>query len=46
MNNKIYFNKPYVSINDLKYVKQVFEKNKFADGDFQRACDDLQRQSY
>ena len=41
MNNKIYFNKPYVSINDLKYVKQVFEKNKFADGDFQRACENI-----
>ncbi len=41
MKSKIYFNKPYVSVNDSKYIKQVFRNNKFADGDFKKKCENF-----
>jgi len=41
MNNKILFNKPYLSKIDKKYINQVFEKGKFTDGIFQKKCENL-----
>ena len=41
MNNKIEFNKPFTSYNDKKYINDVFKKNKFADGIFQKKCENF-----
>ncbi len=41
MNNKILFNKPYLSKIDKKYINQVFENGKFTDGIFQKKCEYL-----
>jgi dTDP-4-amino-4,6-dideoxygalactose transaminase len=41
MKNKIEFNKPFTSYNDKKYINDVFEKNKFADGIFQKKCENF-----
>ena len=39
MNNKIEFNKPFTSYSDKRYINDVFKKNKFADGFFQKKCE-------
>ena len=41
MNNKIEFNKPFTSNNDKKYINDVFKNNKFADGFFQKKCENF-----
>lgn len=41
MKNKIEFNKPFTSYNDKKYINDVFKKNKFADGIFQKKCENF-----
>lgn len=41
MNNKIEFNKPFTSYKDKKYINDVFRKNKFADGFFQKKCENF-----
>ena len=41
MINKIEFNKPYTSNNDKKYINKVFKYNKFADGFFQKKCENF-----
>ena len=41
MNSKIDFNKPFTSHNDKRYINDVFKKNKFADGFFQRKCENF-----
>ena len=41
MNNKIEFNKPFTSYSDKRYINDVFKKNKFADGFFQKKCENF-----
>ena len=41
MINKIEFNKPFTSNNDKKYINKVFKYNKFADGFFQKKCENF-----
>jgi dTDP-4-amino-4,6-dideoxygalactose transaminase len=41
MDKKIEFNKPFTSNNDKKYINDVFKNNKFADGFFQKKCENL-----
>ena len=41
MNNKIVFNKPFTSYSDKRYINDVFKKNKFADGFFQKKCENF-----
>jgi dTDP-4-amino-4,6-dideoxygalactose transaminase len=41
MNNKIVFNKPFTSYSDKRYINDVFKKNKFADGIFQKKCENF-----
>ena len=41
MNKKIEFNKPFISKIDKKYINEVFKKNKFADGYFQKKCENF-----
>ena len=33
------FNKPFVTVKDKKYVDRVFKNNKYADGYFQKECE-------
>ena len=33
------FNKPFVTVEDKKYVDRVFKNNKYADGYFQKQCE-------
>ena len=35
------FNKPFVTLKDKKYVDRVFKNNKFADGYFQKECENF-----
>ena len=37
--NIIEFNKPFTSYSDKKYIDDVFKKNKFADGFYQKKCE-------
>ncbi len=39
MKQNIPFNKPYTFKSDLNYIKQVFKKQKFTDGYFQKKCE-------
>ena len=39
--NIIEFNKPFTSYNDKKYIDDVFKKNKFADGFYQKKCENF-----
>ena len=41
MNNKVLFNKPYISKIDKKYVNEVFKNGNFTDGVFQKKCENL-----
>ena len=41
MINKIEFNKPFTSNNDKKYINKLFKYNKFADGFFQKKCENF-----
>ena len=41
MNTKIEFNKPFTSNEDKKYINYVFRNNKFADGFFQKKCEEF-----
>jgi len=41
MNKKIVFNKPFTSYSDKRYINDVFKKNKFADGFFQKKCENF-----
>ena len=41
MNKKIEFNKPFISSTDKRYINDVFKKNKFADGFFQKKCENF-----
>ena len=33
------FNKPFVTLKDKKYIDHVFKNNKYADGYFQKQCE-------
>ena len=35
------FNKPFVTTEDKKYVDRVFKNNKYADGYFQKQCEEI-----
>ena len=37
------FNKPFVTLEDRKYIDHVFKNNKYADGYFQRQCENFIR---
>ena len=39
----IEFNKPFVTAADKKYVDRVFKNNKYADGYFQKQCENYIR---
>ena len=39
----IEFNKPFVTTADKKYVDRVFKNNKYADGYFQKLCENYIR---
>lgn len=41
MKTKIEFNKPFTSNEDKKYINYVFRNNKFADGFFQKKCEEF-----
>ena len=41
MNKTIEFNKPFTSNDDKKYINDVFRNNKFADGFFQKKCENF-----
>ncbi len=40
----INFNKPFVTLEDRKYIDHVFKNNKYADGYFQRQCENFIRE--
>ena len=44
MNKTIEFNKPFTSNDDKKYINDVFKNNKFADGFFQKKCENFIKQ--
>ncbi len=41
MGKTIEFNRPFTSNDDKKYLSEVFKNKKFADGSFQKKCENF-----